>query len=237
MKTNKKKKDEQSKRRDLIIEIILVAIIIALFLHNCELSKQNQTHNVNTGNVHIIEIKCNTSNVCEPVEPNKPNNNGKNNNGNKGNNGGSSEENIEGEAGLDVYDIEMHWDGVTEAKIFTNSMYTLEGKIAPESSNTYQFVVKNGNNYRLKYDISFVEDNPYNANMKYKLKKNDTYVISEYVSADELMSQNNILEANNYDTFYLEWKWVSNSNDTEVGRIDNATYGLKIEVKAESIND
>ena len=73
-----------------------------------------------------------------------------------------------------------------EVKIFTNSMYKLEDRIAPESSNTYQFVVKNSTNYNIKYQIRFIENNPYSINMKYKLKKNDTYLIEEYVSASEL---------------------------------------------------
>jgi len=115
-------------------------------------------------------------------------------------------------------------------------MYQLNGIIAPESSSTYQFVVKNGTEYNLKYNVTFIEDNPYNVNMKYKLKRNDTYIIDEYVSASELTAENIILPISNNDTFYLEWKWVSSSNDTEIGKIDNANYGLKIEVKAESVN-
>ncbi len=115
-------------------------------------------------------------------------------------------------------------------------MYELEGIIAPESSNTYQFVVKNSTEYTLKYNISFIENNPYNVNMKYKLKKNDTYVIDQYVSASELIAQNFVLPINSSDTFYLEWKWVSSSNDTQIGSIENSDYHLKIEVKAESIN-
>ena len=55
-------------------------------------------------------------------------------------------------------------------------MYELTDVIAPESSNTYQFVVKNGTEYNLKYKIDFIENNPYQINMKYKLKKNDTSI-------------------------------------------------------------
>ena len=231
VKNKKNIKKDRKNLIDWIVKIILVIVIIILFIHNCELTKKNNTKPTSTGNVHIIEIKCDSKNTCEPTKPDdKPNNNG---NGGKNNNGGSNIEDGE----LIVFDKDIEWDGVTEAKIFTNSMYELEDTIAPESSNTYQFVVKNSNNFKLKYDVLFIEDNPYHANMKYKLKKNSTYVIDHYVSVDELMSLNNILDANSNDTFYLEWKWVSSSNDTEIGRLGNATYGLKIEVKAESVND
>ncbi len=231
MKNKKKTKKDQKAIIDWIVKIVLIIIIIILFIHNCELTKKNNSKPTSTGNVHIIEIKCDSTKTCEPVKPDdKPNNNGgKNNNG-----GNNTNQDIE-EGDLTVFDRDIEWDGVTEAKIFTNSMYELEDTIAPESSNTYQFVVKNSNNFKIKYDISFIENNPYHANMKYKLKKNSTYIIDQYVSADELIAQNIMLDANNNDTFYLEWKWVSSSNDTEIGRIGNATYGLKIEVKAESV--
>ena len=38
------------------------------------------------------------------------------------------------------------------------------------------------------------------------------------------------------DTYYLDWKWISSSNDMEIGTNPSASYGLQIEVKAESVN-
>ena len=72
--------------------------------------------------------------------------------------------------------------------------------------------------------------------MKYKLKKNDTYLIDHYVSASQLNQANLILDPNNNDTYYLEWKWISSDNDTQIGETPNAKYELKIEVKAVSNN-
>ena len=137
---------------------------------------------------------------------------------------------------LIVKDRRITWDGAITAKIFTNSMYEFEDIIAPESSNTYQFVVKNGTEYQLKYEINFIETNNYNINMKYKLKKNDTYLIDHYVSASELNVSEMLLNSLENDTYYLEWKWISSSNDTEIGMTPDANYGLKIEVRAESTN-
>ncbi len=72
--------------------------------------------------------------------------------------------------------------------------------------------------------------------MQYKLKKNDTYIVDHFVSISELNASEALLNTSANDTFYLEWKWVSNGNDTEIGKNPNASYGLKIEVKAESTN-
>ena len=140
---------------------------------------------------------------------------------------------------INVYDKDkspVKWNGATDLKIFTKSYYTLPGVIAPESEDIYQFEVKNKTAYNLKYDIKFIESNYYNINMQYKLKKNDTYLIDHYVSASELNVSSMELGVNEQDTYYLEWKWVSSSNDTAIGKSADANYGLKIEIDAESIN-
>ena len=138
---------------------------------------------------------------------------------------------------LIVYDPDIKWHGDTPAKIFTNSMYGLDDVIAPESHNTYQFVVKNGTVYNLKYNINFIEDNLYGINMQYKLKKNDTYIVDHYVSASELDVSDVLLSSKKNDTYYLEWRWVSSDNDTEIGANPNSKYELKINIEAESTND
>ena len=156
-----------------------------------------------------------------------------------GNNGGntSGDEQDEGEITGEFYvdDSTVRWSDNTEVKIFTDSLYNIEGKIAPESSNTYKFVVNNKTKYNLKYKISFIETNPYGMNMKYKLKKNGSYLVSDYVSYNQLNLENQILNSKKSDTFYLDWKWVSSDNDTQVGKAQ-ANYKLKIDVEAESIN-
>ena len=227
MEKNKEKERENSKRRisDLIIKIVLIIIIILLLIHNCALiKKQNEYANspVPSGNVEIIEIKCD-DNRCVTPRPTDDNT--------------SPAFNEQGE--IEVFDNEktpVQWNGATDLKIFSNSIYAIPDIIAPESSNTYQFIVRNSTKYKIKYNINFVENNPYHINMKYKLKKNDTYVIDHYVSASELKAANYLLNSNQNDTYYLEWKWISSSNDTEIGHTPNANYRLSIEVKAESIN-
>ena len=142
---------------------------------------------------------------------------------------------VEPENELFVRDSKLVWGDTSQLKIFTNSVYNFEGKIAPEMGNTYQFVVKNSTSYKIKYTIDFIENNPHHINMKYKLKKNKNYLVDHYVSFNELNITEQLLNSKTNDTYYLEWKWISSDNDTEVGSIA-ASYSLKIDVKAESIN-
>ena len=138
--------------------------------------------------------------------------------------------------GLIVRDSNITWTEATSVEIFENPLYDRGKIIAPESSNTYQFEIKNSTGFNIKYDIEFTESNPYNINLKYKLKKNDTYLVSEYSSVSELNTLNQLLDMNESDTYYLEWKWISSSNDTSIGESGDANYSLKIDVKAEGTN-
>ena len=131
----------------------------------------------------------------------------------------------------------IEWDGATDLKIFSRSIHELDGIIAPESSNTYKFVVKNNTDYKIKYSIKFIESNDYYINMKYKLKKNDAYIIDTYSKANTLDITGYVLNKGETDTYYLDWKWISSDNDTTIGQNPSANYGLKIEVEAESINE
>ena len=157
--------------------------------------------------------------------------------GNDSSNSSGSDGQDEENGDFIISDNDVTWNDSTEIKIFEDSMYGFDGKIAPESSNTYQFVLKNSTKYNLKYKISFTETNPYNMNLKYKLKKNDTYIVSEYSYYDQLNLSEQLLNSKSNDTFYLEWKWVSENDnvDTEAGKAV-ANYNLKINVEAESIN-
>ena len=227
--------NKNKKKLDWFIKGVLIIIIILLLLYNYRLNKKGNYDMVPTGNVDIIEIKCDKDDRC--IKPD--NNKGNENKGQKTItvNGDVDEEDEEVDStGLIVQDNEITWNGQADAKIFSHSMYELNDVLAPESSNTYQFVVKNGTEYNLKYNLNFIEDNPYMINMKYKLKKNDTYLIDQYVSASEINLSDSFLNIGSNDTFYLEWKWISSDNDTQIGKTSGAYYGLKIEVKAESTN-
>ena len=245
---------EESDKRfiDRIIIAVLVIIIVLLLVHNCGLvrkaeDKKEEPTITETGDVLVIDINCRAK--CKvPIKDNPVTDSGDvGDSGNTSNNSGSSntntntgnntqEEDITGI--LEVFDDEKNavtWNGSADLKIFTNSMYKVEGKIAPEDTNTYQFKVRNSTDYDLKYNIKFSETNSKNMNMKYKLKKNDTYIVSNWVSYDQLNISNKLINIGNTDVYYLEWKWVSADNDTEIGK-NGADYSLTIDLDAEGIN-
>ena len=249
---------------DIVLKVTLLIIIVILLIHNCTLmnKKEEEKEPVPNGNATVIELQCNKKdNDCKPTDDNNNNNNNNENNNNNGNNKknnnnnntsnntnnntnnneGNQTNNEEEEEELsnevEVFDKDKDsetWNGSTKLNIFENSMYTKEGTIAPESTNTYKFVVKNGTSTAVKYSLDFSETNSSNINMKYKLKKNGEYIISDYVSYNELDLSNLNLASGANDTYLLEWKWVSSSNDTNIGK-NGATYGLQIDVEAESI--
>jgi len=248
----------KKKKLDIVIEVILAIAVVVLLLHNCALVNKKGNSKEENGNVDIIEIKCDDKKCeikcvgddCDKKEDDnntnnqsKPNGTGTaNRQGNSGNSSSGNNDETEDEDEYEdmvVYDKDntpTTWNGATDLKIFSKSIYNYDGKIAPESENTYKFIVKNSSVYKLKYNIDFVETNDYNINMKYKLRKGDEYIIDHYVSASELNQSNITIEVSGEDVYYLEWKWISSSNDTSIGTNPEASYGLQIEVNAESIN-
>ncbi len=137
------------------------------------------------------------------------------------------------ETGFIVKDKDIRWSEGTTAEIFENPLYDRGKLIAPESKNTYEFTIKNSTGYKLIYKIDFIEENPYYINMKYKLKKNGTYIVDSYSIASALNIANIVLDVNSSDVYDLEWYWISSSNDTEIGKTPNASYSLKIDIEAE----
>ena len=177
-------------------------------------NNENEPENINNDN------NTEENNTNENVEPDEP-------------------EDVIPEDELDkvvVKDSNVKWETDSILNIFNNSI-AANNKIAPEASNTYRFTINNNTKFDVKYNISFVETNTYNINMKYKLRKNNTYVIDEYVSINDIVIDEQLLESGHNDAFYLEWKWISSENDTEIGTNPSSNYTLKIEVEAEGINE
>ena len=80
MENNKEKKDRK-RILDLLIKIILIVIIILLLIHNCVLNKLNddlENNPIPSGNVDIIEIKCDKEDICH-VDDNATSVNGEGN--------------------------------------------------------------------------------------------------------------------------------------------------------------
>ena len=138
-----------------------------------------------------------------------------------------------------VFDKETEYDYNTPLNIFKQTAYeVVEDKIAPASENTYQFVVRNNNDFNIMYNVEMTETNVYNVNMRYRLKLNGHYVVGndkDYVSYEELNQYNIKLASNSHDVFSLDWKWFESSNDTAVGTSIDAHYRLDLKITATQI--
>jgi len=198
----------------LILIIILLAIIVYLLF-----TKQEKESLKPSGNVDIFDINCNYNCDCDKEEENTE----------------SVFAEKEFDDNFNILDNNTSWQSTNDLNIFSNPMYEMDNKIAPESTNFYQFVVRNNTIYDINYNIVFKEDNNYKINMKYRLIKNDEYIVGnekEWVTYEKLNLNNISLLTKNSDTYYLEWKWFSSDNDAEIGKIGNANYSLKIDIKA-----
>lgn len=133
-------------------------------------------------------------------------------------------------SGLLVSDDALIWRSLNKLNVFQNPLYRMDEVIAPGSSNSYNFVIKNNSDCDLIYSLSFLENNQFDINMKYRLKKNDEYIIDDWVDGDELSSSEAVLDSNKQDQYLLEWKWFDSDNDTAIGALTDAVYSLSIEI-------
>lgn len=238
-------KGKKTNRILTIVIVILIIIIILLLLKGCSKKDDNISHK---GKINVFEIKCDTNCNCECEKDD--NNNTDNDTTDKDKNKDSNDKTKEvikevddnpqdntTEVDIKVLDNDKTWQGETNINIFSDSTYVVKGKIAPESSGIYQFAIKNSTSFNVKYNIDFNETNDYNINIKYKLKKNNDYVISDWVTYSSLKQKAIRLNSKSSDTYYLEWKWFEGSNDNSIGSNPSSKYGLSIDISAVQVND
>ena len=223
----------------LAIIILLLLVIIWLLIPKKENLKA-------TGNVDIFEIKCDCDDSDSKYDQKNNDDSPKNdiipviNNGNKNNTKDDKNDEPDLDEGKFVVKAKFNWENNQKINIFANPLYDMNNIIAPGSTNTYKFMVKNSTEYNLKYTVSFVEENEFNINMKYRLKKEDGYLLGDddnWVLGNDLTIENVNFNKKTTDTYYLEWKWFESDNDTVIGKMGSVKYNLKINVKAEEIDE
>ena len=140
-------------------------------------------------NIDIFDINCNCQNDNENQDGEEP---------------VFSESN-----GLGVYDKNVCF-GEGKLKIFENPAYEYKEVIAPGSSNTYQFIIRNINSFDIKVDFSTTEVNKNNVKLKFRLRENNKYIIgdsSKWVTIKDLKYSNIRINSMEYKTYSLDWKW------------------------------
>lgn len=234
---------DKNSRKYFIITILLLIIILILLFYR-KFGKINERYLTPTGNVDVFDININYDCECEECTENE----GKNNTISKRKYKKSS----------DVYktfveEEDSHVTGVIFAdddngdyiyqehlNIFTNPAYEYTNKIAPGSSNSYYFVVHNSTDTNLKYYVQMYEDSEYKVNLKYRLKRNNHYVIgsdTKWVSAKELLTKLSSIPYGSSDSYILDWKWFdSDKNDTLAGRKMKSEYKLNVRFYFEEDN-
>lgn len=233
---------KNTRMRIINFTMIVIIIIILLLTYSCmRFDKINDL--VPTGNYDVFDIiinKCEDS-ICEcetETEEIVTNDTGKVTKIIKKKKK-KVEEEVEPKTGAFIRDDDGLYHNSNKLNIFSNPYYEFKNIIAPTSTNVYEFVVKNVNDFNITYSLKITEDNQYNINIKYRMKMNHKYVSGNedtWVTYEDLQQQNLLLAANSKDLYELEWKWFESENDTYIGSID-ADYVLKISFDGEQIEE
>lgn len=167
---------------------------------------------------------------------NESNNNNNNNNNNEDNNN-TNDNNDEQNKDIEVSDENQTFGKGQQINIFKHTSKNVKNdKIAPLTKSTYRFDIKNGNKFAIKYQIKMSEENPYNINMKYRLKLDGKYIIGDentWVNINEINTNNLILANESYAKFELDWYWAEGENDTFIGTQIQSKYKVYMEIYAE----
>ena len=88
------------------------------------------------------------------------------------------------------------------------------------------------------------EATEYKVNLKYRLKRNNSYVIgndNRWVTARELKTEFSRINAGTSDNYSLDWKWVyedgKDKDDTIAGENMTSKYKLNIRFYFEAIGE
>lgn len=135
----------------------------------------------------------------------------------------------------------VKWNN-NELQVFKNANYNEKKIIAPHSSGTYKFYVKNETENNIVYNIRLVDEMSHFINMKYKLKIDNIYICgneNNYVDIDKINIDNIVLMKNSTTLYSLEWYWEDNDKlDTNVGGLKtDEYYTLKFNIQATNTTD
>lgn len=141
-------------------------------------------------------------------------------------------ENTNKENEVIIYDQNNQKIDAAPLKIFEHKSYHVKNDvIAPGTENTYQFIIRNNNEFAIIYDLEIDETNIYEINMKFRLKQNGEYILgsdNEWVTAEDLKQSEVILAHESYNVYTLDWKWFESKNDTIIGENIESNYKLDI---------
>ncbi len=214
--------DENEKNFFKLLFLSFVLLFMIIILADRIGSLEHSNYLIPTGNVDIFDITC-VNNCCNDDEEKN-----------------SDVPAFNEDNGLLVYDKYTIYN-TSILRIFENPAYQYQSIIAPGSSNSYNFIIRNNNKFDVVIDINMGEINKYNIPLKFRLKENGSYIIgnSDYwVSIEELNLKNIKLNTKQYNTYILDWKWEFSESDerdkedTQIGFNATENYELFINIKS-----
>ena len=224
------------KDRNKVLKIVLffgILLIVLVYLLILNFGYINHHDSLTpTGNVDIFDISCDCS-KCDQKNDDLSNTESTVGDGNNKNTD-IGKDKPDDNNGLIVSDNYTVWGDKT-LRIFSNQAYEYTSKIAPNSSNSYVFVIRNNNDFDIVVDIKMIEENPYNINMKYKLRSKGIYLTGseeKYEDVSKLEQRNIVVKAKEAISYTLDWKWIDSDNDTSIGEGIDANYKLSINIGA-----
>lgn len=200
------------------------------------IEKNNTTNSITNNNITNGNLSNNTNNN---IGNENSNNNVNNNTGNgETNNPGGNI--VDNKDRFKIMQGTESWKDLKSLDIFNNYYFNDNSVIAPGVSGKYSFTVENYRETKMQYNLNFVEQNIYNINMVYKLKLNGSYIAGnerEYVKYKELNKEGLLINANTNDILTIEWKWLDNKNDTQIGKTEGANYRMQITINASELEN
>ena len=225
-----------------LIAIVLVIIIIILIFF-IRFGKIND-YPIPTGNVEVFDIDVDidyadvTKGTIDGATETSNNNRDIGRKIKKYN--PDSDRNILGKVFVD--DINGNYIYQQNLDIFKNAAFKYTNKIAPGVANTYHFTVHNSSQMNLQYYVEMYEDSQYQVNLRYRLKRNNSYVIGNddtWVTANELKTAFQYIGESSSDSYSLDWKWFDHDDkaDTIAGENMKSLYKLNIRFYFEAVDE
>jgi hypothetical protein len=245
------KKGERKSNKGLIAIIIALLIMIGVLLWLL-LRPTPKPERIPTGNVEYFDIRIGV--ICRNADGSSCYNDDddfiphitpgkrKANGGEEKKINGETDTDVEREGIVYVDDANGRYIYQKSLKIFENAAFEYTNKIAPGTSNSYDFKAHNETEATIRYNIEFEEASEYAINMQYRLKREGKYIVgddSKWVSASELRSAFKNLAMDGVDGYSLDWRWPYESDrdalDTEIGEKMVSEYSLAIKINFEEV--
>lgn len=125
------------------------------------------------------------------------------------------------------------WSTNKKLPIFYNDVFGDE-VVIPGMKGKYRFRFENKNENRIQYSLQFSEQNEYNIEMVYRLKKDNVYIAEKenYIDVNKLNVTDLTIESKSSTILELEWFWKDNDDIDTIAGNNKAMYSLTISFSA-----